>query len=92
MFSQSLWVVIGAFFVLRYVRAIRYPIYSQLSNDLIPSGIRATTISLLSIVDSALDLVVFGILSVAALNGYEAVLYGSAAIAFLLYTFTDKES
>ncbi|WP_456274497.1 MFS transporter [Bacillus sp. AK031] len=83
MLSQSLWVVIGAFFVLRYVRAIRYPIYSQLSNDLIPSGIRATTISLLSIVDSALDLLVFGILSVIALNGYEAVLYGSAAIALL---------
>jgi MFS family permease len=83
MLSQSLWVVIGAFFVLRYVRAIRYPIYSQLSNDLIPSGIRATTISLLSIVDSALDLLVFGILSVVALNGYEAVLYGSAAIALL---------
>ncbi|WP_421378664.1 MFS transporter [Bacillus salacetis] len=83
MLSQSLWVVIGAFFVLRYVRAIRYPIYSQLSNDLIPSGIRATTISLLSIVDSALDLVVFGTLSVVALSGYEAVLYGSAAIALL---------
>jgi MFS family permease len=81
--SQSLWMVIGAFFVLRYVRAIRYPIYSQLSNDLIPSGIRATTISLLSIVDSALDLVVFGTLSVVALNGYEAVLYGSAVIALL---------
>jgi MFS family permease len=81
--SEMLWVVIGSFFVLRYVRAIRYPVYSQLSNDLIPSGIRATTISLLSIVDSALDLVVFGILSFAALNGYEAVLLGSAAIALV---------
>ncbi|WP_409250927.1 MFS transporter [Bacillus sp. SCS-153A] len=80
--AQSLWVVIGAFFALKYVRAIRYPIYSQLSNDLIPSGIRATTISLLSIVDSALDLLVFGVLSIVALNGYEAVLFGSAAIAF----------
>ncbi|EDL66207.1 MFS transporter [Bacillus sp. SG-1] len=81
--SQSLWVVVGAFFVLKYVRAIRYPIYSQLSNDIIPSGIRATTISLLSIVDSALDLLVFGILSIVALNGYEAVLFGSAAIALI---------
>ncbi|TYS18702.1 MFS transporter [Rossellomorea vietnamensis] len=81
--SETLWVVLGAFFLLRYVKAIRYPIYSQLSNDLIPSGSRATTISLLSIVDSALDLLVFGILSYVALSGFEAVLYGSAAIALI---------
>ncbi|MGM0845255.1 MAG: MFS transporter [Bacillota bacterium] len=83
MMAETLWIVIGAFFLLRYVKAIRYPIYSQLSNDLIPSGIRATTISLLSIVDSALDLLVFGVLSYVALNGYEAVLYGSAVIALI---------
>ena len=82
-FGSSLWIVLGAFFLLRLIRAIRYPIYSQLSNDLIPSGVRATTISLLSIVDSCLDLVVFGILSTIALKGYSTVLIGCAFIALL---------
>jgi MFS family permease len=83
LFGSSLWIVLGSFFVLRLVRAIRYPIYAQLSNDLIPSGIRATTISLLSIVDSVLDLVVFGVLSTIAVTGYSTVLIGCAFIALL---------
>lgn len=83
LFGSSLWIVLGSFFLLRLVRAIRYPIYSQLSNDLIPSGVRATTISLLSIVDSGLDLVVFGVLSTIALNGYSYVLIGCAIIALV---------
>ncbi|MCA0148077.1 MFS transporter [Rossellomorea vietnamensis] len=83
LFGSSLWIVLGSFFLLRLVRAIRYPIYSQLSNDLIPSGVRATTISLLSIVDSGLDLVVFGVLSTIALNGYSYVLIGCAFIALV---------
>jgi hypothetical protein len=41
LFGESLWLVIGAFFVLRIGQAIRGPIYSQLKNDLIPSNIRA---------------------------------------------------
>ncbi|WP_282137688.1 MFS transporter [Rossellomorea aquimaris] len=83
LFGSTLWIVLGSFFVLRLVRAIRYPIYAQLSNDLIPSGIRATTISLLSIVDSFLDLVVFGVLSTIAVTGYSTVLIGCAFIALL---------
>lgn len=83
LFGSSLWIVLGSFFVLRLVRAIRYPIYAQLSNDLIPSGIRATTISLLSIVDSVLDLVVFGVLSTIAVSGYPTVLIGCAFIALI---------
>ncbi|MCA1062898.1 MFS transporter [Rossellomorea sp. AcN35-11] len=82
-FTSSLWIVLGSFFVLRLVRAIRYPIYSQLSNEYIPSGIRATTISLLSIVDSALDLIVFGFLSAVAVTGYSSVLIGCAFIAII---------
>ncbi|WP_064093248.1 MFS transporter [Rossellomorea aquimaris] len=82
-FASSLWMIIGAFFVLRLVRALRYPIYSQLSNDLIPSKVRATTISLLSIVDSGLDLIVFGLLSTIALTGYSNVLIGCSLIALI---------
>lgn len=83
LFEESLLMILGAFFILRFVRAIRYPIYTQLSNDLIPSQVRATTISLLSIVDSLLDLVVFGILSTVALSGYSNVLLGCAMIALI---------
>ncbi len=83
LFEESLLMILGAFFILRFVRAIRYPIYTQLSNDLIPSKVRATTISLLSIVDSLLDLVVFGILSTVALTGYSNVLLGCALIALI---------
>ncbi|MDP5272968.1 MFS transporter [Chengkuizengella axinellae] len=83
LFGETLWIVLGAFFILRFVRAIRYPIYSQLSNDLIPSDVRATTISLLSIIDSGLDLIIFGFLAGVALNGLNHILMICAAIAFI---------
>ncbi|WP_456275203.1 MFS transporter [Bacillus sp. AK128] len=81
--SHSLFVILGAFLVLRFIQAVRYPIYSQLSNDLIPSNVRATTISLLSIVDSMLDLVLFATLSTVALTGYTNVLVASAVIVLI---------
>jgi MFS family permease len=80
-FGDTLWIVVGVFFLLRFIRAIRYPIYSQLSNDLIPSHVRATTISLLSVLDSLLDLVIFGVLSFVAINGLPIVLFSCAVIA-----------
>ncbi|HWJ80348.1 MAG TPA: MFS transporter [Niallia sp.] len=83
LFADSLWIIIGSFFLLRWVRAVRYPIYSQLSNDLIPSNIRATTISLLSIIDSGLDLLVFGFLSYIAISGYTYILLSCSIIALI---------
>ncbi|MGG0277678.1 MFS transporter [Bacillus rhizoplanae] len=80
-YGNTLWVILGAFFILRFVRAIRYPIYSQLSNDIIPSHVRATTISLLSILDSILDLAIFGTLSFLAVNALPFVFAGCAGIA-----------
>ncbi|CAG9614440.1 hypothetical protein BACCIP111899_03670 [Bacillus rhizoplanae] len=80
-YGNTLWVVLGAFFILRFVRSIRYPIYLQLSNDIIPSHVRATTISLLSILDSILDLVIFGTLSFLAVNELPFVFAGCACIA-----------
>jgi hypothetical protein len=73
-FGESLWLVMGAFFVLRMGQVIRSPIYSQLKNDLIPSEIRATTLSLISVLDSAFDLIIFGLLSVIALKGLTGIL------------------
>lgn len=83
MFGEILWLVIGAFFIIRISQSMRYPIYSQLSNDLIPSNIRATTLSLISVLDSAFDLVIFGLLSVIAINGLTHILIASSIIALI---------
>lgn len=83
LFGESLWLVIGAFFVLRIGQAIRGPIYSQLKNDLIPSNIRATTLSLISVLDSAFDLFIFGLLSIAAMKGVNGILLASSFIALI---------
>ena len=83
LYEESLWIVLGAFFVLRLGQAMRGPIYSQLKNDLIPSKIRATTLSLISVLDSAFDLIVFGILSVVAYQGITGILLASSALALI---------
>ncbi|AIK40686.1 MULTISPECIES: MFS transporter [Bacillus] len=82
-FGNTLWSVLGAFIILRFVRAIRYPIYSQLSNDIIPSHVRATTISLLSVLDSVLDLIIFGTLSILAVYGLPVMFMGCTIIALI---------
>ncbi|EST12611.1 MFS transporter [Sporolactobacillus laevolacticus] len=82
--GSGLWLAIGVFILLRIVQVIRYPIYSQISNDYIPSSVRATTISLLSIVDSCCDLAVFLTLSfVAAGNSMHPIFLGAAGIALV---------
>lgn len=82
-YGQTLWIVLGAFFILKLVRSVRYPIYSQLSNDIIPSEVRATTISLLSILDSVCDLIVFGIISAIAIKGLIGIFIGCATLALI---------
>ncbi|TGA98835.1 MFS transporter [Sporolactobacillus shoreae] len=79
--QSEIWAAVGIFFLLRIVQVIRYPIYSKISNDYIPSSVRATTISLLSIVDSCCDLFVFLILSlVASGNSLHVIFLGGAFI------------
>lgn len=78
---SGIWAAIGIFFLLKIVQVIRYPIYSQISNDYIPSGVRATTISLLSIIDSCCDLGVFLLLTLAASgHSLSAIFLGCAII------------
>ncbi|SFG48646.1 Major Facilitator Superfamily protein [Sporolactobacillus nakayamae] len=82
--GSTLWMAIGVFILLRIVQVIRYPIYSQISNEYIPSSVRATTISLLSIVDSCCDLIVFLTLSfIASGNSMQWIFIGAAAIALI---------
>jgi MFS family permease len=82
-YGETLWLVIGGFFIIRLSQTIRYPIYSQLTNDLIPSNIRATTLSLISVLDSAFDLVIFGLLMSVAVSGLTGILIASSFIALL---------
>nr|WP_239541290.1 MFS transporter [Pullulanibacillus pueri] len=82
-FGERLTVALFSFFILRFVRAIRYPIYSQLSNDWIPSTVRATTISLLSIIDSAADLIIFSTIASIAAFGLPRIFLICAVIALI---------
>jgi predicted MFS family arabinose efflux permease len=83
LFQNQLWMILCVVLFLRWVGAIRYPIYSQLSNNIIPSHVRATTISLLSILDSLFDLVIFLLLIAFALEGIQGILLGGAVIALI---------
>ncbi len=83
LFHSSLAVVLVIIFMLKLVTAIRYPVYSQLSNDVIPSNVRATTISLLSILDSCFDLLVFTSIGLIAVNGFTPMFIGCAIIALI---------
>jgi Arabinose efflux permease len=83
LFRSGIWTAIGIFFLLKIVQVIRYPIYSQISNDYIPSGVRATTISLLSIIDSCCDLAVFLLLTLASAgNSLSGIFLVCAGIVF----------
>ncbi|MYL50705.1 MFS transporter [Halobacillus litoralis] len=78
-----LWTVLLAMILLKLVSAIRYPVYSQLANDIIPSHVRATTISLLSILDSVFDLVIFTTVSGIAPFGFMPMFVVCAGIALI---------
>jgi hypothetical protein len=77
--GNQLVTALAVFFVLRWVRAVRYPIYSQLSNDWIPSHVLATTISLLSTVDSVADLVIFSLSAFVPFMAYHLYFWSAPA-------------
>ncbi len=93
LFQGYLWIILTVIFLLKLVSAIRYPVYSQLSNDIIPSNVRATTISLLSILDSCFDLLVFTSIGLIAVNGFTPMFIGCAIIALVgvLIPITPKK-
>jgi len=83
LYGDTLMVLLLAMVVLRFVRTVRYPVYSQLSNDLIPSHVRATTISLLSIIDCVCDLLIFSSVATLATWGFKYLFLCCAAVALL---------
>ncbi|WP_077302673.1 hypothetical protein [Virgibacillus pantothenticus] len=82
-FRETLWILFVIMILIRFVGVVRYPVYAQLANDIIPSNVRATTISLLSIIDSICDLVVFSSIAGIAAFGFETMFLAAAAFAFI---------
>ncbi|ASK62560.1 MFS transporter [Virgibacillus phasianinus] len=82
-YRETLWILLITMLILRFVRTVRYPVYAQLANDIIPSHVRATTISLLSIVDSVCDLIIFSSVAGIAIFGFKELFLASAAIALI---------
>ncbi|MYL59038.1 MFS transporter, partial [Virgibacillus halodenitrificans] len=83
LYRETLWVLLLMMVLLRFIRTVRYPVYAQLANDIIPSHVRATTISLLSIIDSVCDLVIFASISGIAMYGFEKMFLAAAGIALI---------
>lgn len=77
------WLAFGTFYLLRLLKTMRMPIASHLYNELIPSGSRATTLSLISILDSLFDLLFLTVFARLAGLGYGAVFFGCGAAALL---------
>ncbi|MCH4827508.1 MFS transporter [Planococcus halocryophilus] len=82
-FRETLWILLIIMVFLRFVRTVRYPIYAKLANDIIPSHVRATTISLLSIIDSVCDLIIFSSIAGIAAFGFEKMFLACAAVALV---------
>ncbi|HEU4965333.1 MAG TPA: MFS transporter [Bacilli bacterium] len=83
---DSAWAAVGVFLLMQVVRAMRYPIFSEVQNEYIPTGSRATTLSLLSILDSFFDLVLIS--SFATIAGFvhsdlKVIFLGASGVALL---------
>lgn len=93
-FDQSIIVFIIAVLMIRAARSIRWPIYSKLANQYISSGSRATTLSMLSILDSVFDVIFVGSVAFVSKWGLTEIFLGCAAIAILgiLFPVRKKKS
>lgn len=77
---QNLGVALVVFAVLKVAHAVRNPISSQLSNEYIPSGSRATTLSLLSVVDAMFDVIFFTTFALLVAFSMKTLFIGIAVI------------
>lgn len=81
--TKSIFLALLVFFVIKLCNQVRYPVMSQIKNEHIPSGSRATTLSLLSMIDSFFDVLVFASLGVISNLGLSYVFLGSAVVVFV---------
>ncbi|HET7580815.1 MAG TPA: MFS transporter [Bacillales bacterium] len=92
LFIHQLVLAFFVFFIVKMTQAVRFPIYSHLSNAYIDSGSRATTISLLSILDSVMDIVIFSTLSLTAGFGLGTIFLGCSLVVFAGLLFPVREA
>jgi len=75
-FTNSIIISLLAFYSIKLLGLIRSPIFSQIKNDHIPSGSRSTTLSLLSVIDSAFDVIILLSLGLIADVGLNVIFIG----------------
>jgi len=71
--DESVVLALFVFFTVKIFFWLRYPLFQQIKNDYIPSNSRATTLSLLSMVDSGFDVVILGTLGIISDMGIQTV-------------------
>jgi MFS family permease len=88
---DNLWLGCLSMFLVAVPMCVRWPIYFQLQGDYIPDESRATTISLLSIIDSFFDLAILLALREAAADHMGPVFVGCAVVVALGLVFPVRE-
>ena len=83
LWTDNVIIVLFAFYAIKLFGLIRLPIFSQIKNDYIPSGSRATTLSLMSMVDSMFDVIILVSLSTIANIGLPTIFLGCVIIILL---------
>lgn len=90
-FDHSLAVFIMSGLMIRAARSIRWPISSNIGNQYISTGSRATTLSMLSILDSVFDVIFIGSLAVVSKWGISDIFWGCAVISLLGILFPVRK-
>ena len=83
LWTDNVVLILFAFYSIKLFGLIRLPIFSQIKNDYIPSGSRATTLSLMSMVDSMFDVIILISLSTIANIGLSTIFLGCIIIILL---------
>ncbi len=83
LWTDNLIFVLFAFYSIKLFGLIRLPVFSQIKNDYIPSGSRATTLSLMSMIDSMFDVIILISLSTIANIGLSTIYLGCVIIIVL---------
>lgn len=78
--QNSVAVGLTALLVSKLANAIRQPVAAQLQNEYIPSGSRATTLSLLSVLDSVFDVLIVVPLATATAPFGRPVIFAGCAV------------
>lgn len=88
--SPTIGIALAVFFTVKIAFWIRYPVFSHIKNRYIPSASRATTLSLLSMVDSTFDIIILSTLAFVSGLGITKVFLACAIIVFIGLCFPVK--